>query len=73
MDAPTPALLSAPDAYARMLADAAADALTYVLGVQAVIWGMQCVKAGETFRSMTAPLPEGTERSPIDPNPVVYP
>jgi hypothetical protein len=69
MNAPKPALLPATDAYARMPADAAAETLTYVLGVQAVIWGVHWVKAGESFRSMTAPLPEGQPRSPFDPDP----
>jgi hypothetical protein len=68
-DEATPTLLKAPDAFARLSADDARETWAYSLGVQAVLWGMQWVKAGEGFRLFTRPLPDGAERSPFDPMP----
>jgi hypothetical protein len=36
----------------------------YTLGVQAVLWGMQWVKAGQAFRMFAHPVPEDAPRSP---------
>lgn len=62
-------LLGPQDAFSRMGEDQAAELRAYVLGVQAVIWGMQWVKAGRTLRGFAAPLPPGTQQSPVDPQP----
>lgn len=67
--ASAPTLMKAPDAYARMTEDQVRETEAYTLGVQAVLWGMQWVKAGEAFRMFTQPLPEGATRSPFDSNP----
>src|SRR5262245_49216579 len=67
MTAPT--FLKAPDAFARMTEDQATEAFAYTLGVQAVLWGLQWVKAAEALRMCSAPLPPGRERSPYDPMP----
>lgn len=69
MTEPTPTLLKAPDAFARLSPDAAKEAWAYSLGLQAVLWGMQWVKAGEAFRMFSRPLPDGSDRSPFDPLP----
>jgi hypothetical protein len=68
-DATTPALLKAPEAFGRMSEGDVQETEAYTLGVQAVLWGMQWVKAGEAFRMFTHPLPDGAERSPFDPMP----
>jgi hypothetical protein len=62
-------LLGPEEAFSRMEEDRADELRAYVLGVQAVIWGMQWVKAGGGLRSVADPLPAGTERSPVDPQP----
>jgi hypothetical protein len=64
-----PTFLKAPDAFARMTAEQAREAFAYTLGVQAVLWGLQWVKAAEALRMFSAPLPPGQERSPYDPMP----
>ncbi|NEW97136.1 DUF1214 domain-containing protein [Rhodopseudomonas sp. BR0G17] len=66
---PPTSLMKAPDAFARMSADQARESEAYTLGVQAVLWGMQWVKAGQSFRLFSRPLPGGQERSPYDPLP----
>ena len=54
-------VLMAPDeAFSRMEEDQADELRAYVLGVEAVIWGMQWVKAGRTMRGSAVPLPAGT-------------
>jgi hypothetical protein len=68
-DETTAALLKAPEAFARLSEEQVLETQAYTLGVQAVLWGMQWVKAGEGFRLFTRPLPEGAERSPYDPMP----
>jgi len=50
-----------------MTAEQAKETDAYTLGVQTVLWGMQWVKAGQTMRSSTSPLPPGLSRNPIDP------
>jgi hypothetical protein len=59
--------MKAPAAFARMTTAQAREAEAYTLGVQAVLWGMQWVKAGQSFRMFSAPLPSGRARSPYDP------
>lgn len=49
--------------------DQAKETKAYALGFVAVQWGTQWVKAGEAFHMQTAPLQEGNERSPYDPQP----
>jgi hypothetical protein len=66
---PASAFIKAPDAFARMTEDQARETEAYTLGVQAVLWGTQWVKAGETFRMFSRPLPTGQERSPYDNSP----
>jgi hypothetical protein len=66
---PTPSLMKALDAFARMSPEQARETEAYTLGVQAVLWGMQWVKAGQAFRMFTRPLPTGQARSPYDNNP----
>src|SRR5262245_4312613 len=63
------ALMKAPKAFARLNEDQVRETAAYTLGVQAVLWGMQWVKAGETFRMVSRPLPNDAARSPFDPNP----
>jgi hypothetical protein len=41
----------------------------YTVGVQTVIWGMQWVKAGQTMRVFSAPLPQGKATNLVDPRP----
>lgn len=65
----TPSLIKPADAVARMDAEQARQTEAYTLGVQTVLWGMQWVKAAQTMRVVAAPLPQGTQRNPIDPNP----
>jgi len=71
MAAATPAstFLEAPDAFARLTADQVRETEAYTLGVQAVLWGTQWVKAGEAFRLFGRPLSEGASASPYDPMP----
>jgi hypothetical protein len=64
-----PTFLKAPAAFARMTEAQAGEAFAYTLGVQAVLWGLQWVKAAEALRMFSAPLPSGKERSPYDPQP----
>ncbi|HEY7303617.1 MAG TPA: DUF1254 domain-containing protein [Bryobacteraceae bacterium] len=67
--APPKAFMEATQAFARMDEEKARETEAYTLGVQSVLWGLQWVKAGESFRMFTAPLPAGTQRSPYDSNP----
>ena len=64
-----PALMKAPEAFARMSPEQVRETEAYTLGVQAVLWGMQWVKAGEAFRMFSRPLPAGQARSPYDSQP----
>ena len=66
---PIPSLLRPAAAAARMEAEQARELEAYALGVQTVIWGMQRVKAGQTLRNFTAPLPAGVSAPPFDPAP----
>jgi hypothetical protein len=61
--------MEATQAFARMDEEKVRETEAYTLGVQSVLWGLQWVKAGESFRMFTAPLPAGTEHSPYDNNP----
>lgn len=54
-------------AFRRMTDEQAAELDAYVLGVQAVVWGMQWVKGAQAMHTSSAPLPAGTARSPVDP------
>jgi hypothetical protein len=65
----TPALMKAPEAFGRMTEDQARETEAYTLGVQAVLWGIQWVKASEAFRFFSKPLAPGEQRSPFDPHP----
>ena len=60
-----PSLIGTDEAFSRMSADQAREAAAYALGVETVQW----VKGGLGFRMFSAPLPGGTERSPVDPQP----
>ena len=60
-------LMEPEQAFERMKEDQAAELRAYVLGVAAVIWSMQWVKAGRTLRNFSARLPPGAARQPIDP------
>lgn len=62
-------LMRPEDAFARMGHDQVDELKAYVLGVQAVIWGMQWVKANWVMHEASAPLPSGTTPSPVDPRP----
>ena len=62
-----PALLKAPKAFERLSADQVRETHAYTLGVQAVLWGLQWVKAAEALHMFSAPLPAGKARSPYDP------
>lgn len=62
-------LMGPEDAFARMEQDQADELTAYVLGVQAVIWGMQWVKASRVMHEASAPLPSGATLSPVDPRP----
>ncbi len=64
--------LTADEAVANMTEAQAMEAAAYSLGVQTVLWGNQYVKAGAALRSMAAPLPEGSTKSPVDPYPHAY-
>ena len=64
-----PSLIKPADAFARMDADQAREAEAYTLGVQTVLWGMQWVKAGQSMRIASAPLPQGAPRNSVDPMP----
>jgi hypothetical protein len=64
-----PSLMKAPDAVARMSPEQVRETEAYTLGVQAVLWSMQWVKAGQAFRHFSHPLPAGQTRSPYDPLP----
>jgi hypothetical protein len=66
--APPSAFVKAPYAFARLTDEQARETEAYTLGVQAVLWGLQWVKAGESFRMFTAPLAAGATRSPFDNN-----
>lgn len=66
---PETSLLKAPDAFARLDEDRVRETHAYTLGVQAVLWGLQWVKAAEAFRGSARPLRPGTPRSPYDPQP----
>jgi len=63
---PSSAFVKAPEAFARMSEDQARETEAYTLGVQAVVWSTQWVKAGESFRLFTRALPAGTPRSAFD-------
>jgi len=69
VETPASTFLKAPDAFARMTEDQVKETHAYTLGVQAVLWGLQWVKAAEGLRMFSAPLPAGQERSPYDPMP----
>jgi hypothetical protein len=56
------------EAAARMEAEQARELEAYTLGLQTVIWGMQRVKAGQTLRNFTAPLPAGSSAPAFDPS-----
>jgi hypothetical protein len=60
-------LMGPTEAFARMEEDQTAELRAYVLGVEAVIWGMQWVKGGQALRLFSAPLPSGANPSPVDP------
>ena len=62
---PVPSLMKPAEAAARMEAEQARELEAYTLGVQTVIWGMQRVKAGQTLRNFSAPLPAGIFRPPL--------
>ena len=66
---PKSAFLRAPEAIGRLSHEQAAETFAYTLGVQAVLWGTQWVKAAEAFAMFTKPLPTGKEHSPYDPAP----
>jgi len=68
----TSPFLTTAEATANMTEEQAREAAAYTLGVQAVLWGNQYVKASVALRSMAAPLPEGKTRFPIDPYPHAY-
>ena len=68
VDAPS-SIMRPPEAFARMSPEQVRETEAYTLGVQAVLWGMQWVKANEMFRMMSRPLPAGQARSPFDNNP----
>jgi hypothetical protein len=61
--------MKAPEAFAHLPEDQVRETVAYTLGVQTVLWGTQWVKAGETFRMVSRPLPDGATRSPCAPNP----
>jgi len=63
------AFVKAPVAFARLTEDQARETEAYTLGVQAMLWGTQWVKASEAFRMFTAPVAAGATRSPFDNNP----
>src|SRR5262245_31477700 len=63
---PQSARLKAPEPFDRMTEDQARETEAYTLGVQAVVWGTQWVKASEAFRLITAPLAPDKPRSPYD-------
>ena len=48
---PAAAFAKAPDAFARMTPGQVGETFAYTLGVQAVLWGTQWTKAGESFRA----------------------
>lgn len=52
---PVPSLIKPADAAARLSADQAPEMEAYTLGIQAVLWGMQWVKAGQTMRAASSP------------------
>jgi hypothetical protein len=64
-----PAIMKAPEAFARLSADQTRETEAYTLGVQTVLWGMQWVKGSEAFRMFTAPLANDAKRSSYDTNP----
>src|SRR5499426_4210883 len=66
---PASAFVKAPEAFTRLTEDQARETEAYTLGVQAVLWGTQWVKAGESFRMFSRPLPAGTAATPYDPLP----
>ena len=66
---PIPSLRKPADAAARMEAEQARELEIHALGVQTVIWGMQRLKAAQTLRNFTAPLPPGAVTPPFDPAP----
>ena len=66
---PVPSLMKPAEAAARIDAGRAGELEAHTLGVQTVVWGMQRVKAGQTLRNFTAPLPAGVSAPPFDPAP----
>lgn len=64
-----PSLIKPAEAAARMDAEQARETDAYTLGVQTVLWGMQWVKVAQTLHASAAPLPQGTERNPVDSQP----
>ena len=66
---PVPSLMKPAEAAARIDAERARELEAYTLGVQTVVWGMQRVKARQTLRNFTAPLPAGVSAPLFDPAP----
>ena len=66
---PASAFAKAPEAFARLTDEQVRETQAYTLGVQAVLWGTQWVKAGESLRMFSRPLPAGASPSPYDPLP----
>ena len=64
--------LTADQAPARMMEEEAQEAHAYSLGVQAIPWGMQVIKAGAAIRDSAKPLPDGVKRMELDPYPHAY-
>src|SRR5262245_19204056 len=66
---PPSAFAKAPEAFSRLTEEKARETEVYTLGVQAVVWSTQWVKAGESLRLFSRALPEGASPSPYDPMP----
>src|SRR5262245_15423278 len=69
IEAPVKTFMEAKEAFKLMDEAKAKETQAYALAVVAIQWGMQWVKAGETFHLQTAPLPDPSKRSPYDPQP----
>ena len=67
-DAPQSWLTKPAEAAARMEAEQARELEACTLGVQTVVWGMQRVKAAQTMRNSTTPLPAGASAAVFDPS-----
>src|SRR5262245_41338051 len=66
---PPSAFAKAPEAFSRLTEEQARETEAYTLGVQAVVWSTQWVKAGESLRMFSRPLAEDATPSPYDPLP----